>query len=1060
MRRAAGQAALRVWITMHRLLTLVFAIAVLGSVALGLFAWRLSQGPLELAWLAQRVEAAVNTEGGPRLSIGSAALAWEGFRAGVDRPLDIRLRDIAATTATGEPIFTLPAAEISLSLRALLIGRFEPRAIALHGAELTAEREADGTLSLDLGQGLPADPAAAADMPGILDALLTELARPAATDRGEFREARLSQLRRVHISDASLTVVDKQLGTSWGASNVDLDLRRRASGGIDGTADITLAIGPEQAQLRLDLALAEGIQSGQAAASLSPVSPAALSRLSRALEPLAVLDAKLALEGRISLGPALSLREGELRAHVGAGMLNLGGAPVVLHQADATIAVNAGSGSLRTLRLEIAPDADGPRTVLTATGELAQRNGEWQGKGRVSFDRVGFADLPILWPPALSRNARTWITRNMTTGIAHDAALDIALTANADFTDIKVTEVKGGLQAEDITVHWLRPAPPGERLDARLVITEPDSLDLYTTTGHQRLENARGESVGSLSAQAGHLHFSGLTQVDQYLQIELDVSGPVADFIALLRHPRLGILDRSPFELRDPAGNMNGHLSIGLLLEHETTLDDVNIHATARMEGVRLAGVAAGHDLEQGELELDATKEGLRIKGQASIAKLPGQLDVALDFRDGGSAQVLQRITASTRADIRALTALADLNLGKLANGPAAAQIVYTKRRDGAAEMRVTGDLKETDLGFSPLAWSKPPGQPASLQTRLVIQRNRIASIEDLALTGEALELRGRLERQNGHLGLLHLTRARFGRTDGAGRISFQPNGTITARLEGPSLDLAPRLTVTPTPPPREEAKDDPWTLDARFATAFLANDVRADNFTFHADSDGAAIQTLRLDAIAGAEPFQLRIMRERGVRQLFATSNDAGTLLRGLDVAKTLAGGRLNVEARYDDTRPDRPLIGAARIEDFRILNAPAVTRVLQAMTLYGLVQLSQGPGLGISKLVAPFRLTDTMLQFDDARAFNPSLGVTLKGSIDRVRQTCDLDGTIVPAYFFNSLLGDIPLIGKLFAPEAGGGLFAASYSVTGPLDNPKVAVNPLSALTPGFLRGLLGNP
>jgi hypothetical protein len=67
-------------------------------------------------------------------------------------------------------------------------------------------------------------------------------------------------------------------------------------------------------------------------------------------------------------------------------------------------------------------------------------------------------------------------------------------------------------------------------------------------------------------------------------------------------------------------------------------------------------------------------------------------------------------------------------------------------------------------------------------------------------------------------------------------------------------------------------------------------------------------------------------------------------------------------------------------------------------------------------------------------------------------------MQGTIVPAYFFNSLLGKIPLVGRLFSPERGGGVFAASYTLAGPLDNPDVSVNPLTALTPGFLRGLFG--
>ena len=45
-----------------------------------------------------------------------------------------------------------------------------------------------------------------------------------------------------------------------------------------------------------------------------------------------------------------------------------------------------------------------------------------------------------------------------------------------------------------------------------------------------------------------------------------------------------------------------------------------------------------------------------------------------------------------------------------------------------------------------------------------------------------------------------------------------------------------------------------------------------------------------------------------------------------------------------------------------------------------------------------------------------------------------------------------------KLFSPEEGGGVFAARYTMRGPLADPDVFVNPLSALTPGFLREIFG--
>ena len=126
--------------------------------------------------------------------------------------------------------------------------------------------------------------------------------------------------------------------------------------------------------------------------------------------------------------------------------------------------------------------------------------------------------------------------------------------------------------------------------------------------------------------------------------------------------------------------------------------------------------------------------------------------------------------------------------------------------------------------------------------------------------------------------------------------------------------------------------------------------------------------------------------------------------------------------------------------------------------MTLYGLISALRGPGLEFARLIAPFRLVNDVLEVEDARAFSPSLGFTAKGRIDLEMRVANVHGTIVPAYFFNSLLGGIPLIGRLFSPEKGGGVFAATYSVRGALDDPAVRVNPLAALTPGFLRGVFG--
>jgi AsmA-like C-terminal region len=176
------------------------------------------------------------------------------------------------------------------------------------------------------------------------------------------------------------------------------------------------------------------------------------------------------------------------------------------------------------------------------------------------------------------------------------------------------------------------------------------------------------------------------------------------------------------------------------------------------------------------------------------------------------------------------------------------------------------------------------------------------------------------------------------------------------------------------------------------------------------------------------------------------------------MDITGEIKGGALLIGGEFDDATPRHTLSGTLEISDFRVSNAPALGKLLQAVTLYGLLDALGGPGLRFSGLTAPFQFDDNALVLRDARAFSPSLGLTAQGRIDRADDRLDLQGTVVPAYVFNSVLGRIPLIGGLFSAEKGGGVFAMNYSLSGPMDNPAVAANPLSVLTPGILRGMFG--
>ena len=285
----------------------------------------------------------------------------------------------------------------------------------------------------------------------------------------------------------------------------------------------------------------------------------------------------------------------------------------------------------------------------------------------------------------------------------------------------------------------------------------------------------------------------------------------------------------------------------------------------------------------------------------------------------------------------------------------------------------------------------------------------------------------------------------------------------IAIVLLGDQIDLAPKLTEKPSGRDRPDAVPvtaPAWSVDARFASAILANDVRATSVLARASGGGDQI---RLVDVVGATSdnarFAINIEPQAGGRHLLVDAKDAGSFLRGVDAVRAMQGGHLTIDGVFSRPAGLYPLAGSAVIDETVVKNSPALGKLLQAITLYGLVDALRGPGMRFSHVVAPFHYDGHNLGLDQAYAQNPSLGLTANGRIGLSGGETSLTGTIVPAYFFNAMLGHLPVLGRYFSPEKGGGVFAVRFGVEGDIADPVITVNPVSALTPGFLRGIFDN-
>ncbi len=1031
-----------------RLLRFVVGIALGLTIAtaagIALLAWRLSQGPLELPWLAREIAAQATAEAeGRTVTVGSATLAWEGLGA-VDRPLDIRLSDVRVRARDGTTEIALPEAAVSLSLRRLVLGEIAPRSILLRRPRLSLVRAEDGSVSVAFvgeAEGAPGDAGVAHD-------LLEDLTHP------ERDGSRFGRFARLRIEQARLEIIDHALGTIWHVPDATIDVVRRPEGGLSLAADLHVTLGENS--------MRAAITGGWTGAGLeldvdaTPVRPAVLAQTIPALAPLAGLDAPVATRLTLRLDPQFRPRGADLSLTIGAGTATLPEATVAFERGALRGGWDGTAATVQemTLRLADAGGHAGPTIRLSGEGQQRQ-DGTYGADLRVQVDAVPLAALPALWPQGVAANPRVWMVENLTDGTARDLTLTAQLTvpADRDLDRIDLVSLSGQGRAEQVTVHWLQPVPPLTGVDGEITFTKSE------VTIH-----SRGGGTGPIRAGDARILVTGLDAADQFLRVEAPLSGPVPAVLDLLRHPRLKLFEKRPLDLRNPGGQVAAQLIVVLPMIKDLDLDTLQIEAAGKLSDVRLGAIVLGRDLDSGAFDFSVDPDGLKLSGTARVGGIQARLSVEEDFRSGPPTQVVSRQSVSTKTDAHNFAGFG-FDPAPYLTGPVALDVQAQARRNGQLSVALKADLGEARLAIDDLAWQKPAGRPARAEATVALAGERITGIDPIRLDGDGISVRGRATAtREGGLERIVFDQVQLGDNRLSGEVALASgNRPLAATIRGQQLDLSARFgrrRPAEAQPPEPETPGPPYEVDIRLDRVQFGPQRLLHGVAMTLRSDGRLISQARATGRTAAQggAFELTLAPQDGRRTLRVTAADAGALLRTFDILDRMQGGTLTVSAAYDDSKPGRPLSGTAEIAEFAIRDAPGIAKLMQAMTLYGLVEALRTDGLHFAQLVAPFSLTEDALALGESRAFSASLGLTATGRIDLARQRTDITGTIVPAYFFNSLLGHIPLIGRLFSPEQGSGLFAARYTVRGPLDDPEVAINPLSALTPGFLRGLFG--
>jgi hypothetical protein len=180
------------------------------------------------------------------------------------------------------------------------------------------------------------------------------------------------------------------------------------------------------------------------------------------------------------------------------------------------------------------------------------------------------------------------------------------------------------------------------------------------------------------------------------------------------------------------------------------------------------------------------------------------------------------------------------------------------------------------------------------------------------------------------------------------------------------------------------------------------------------------------------------------------ANSTNAGSFVRALGAARAADGGTVQLSLRHLKNSPG--MEGKLKIKNIRLRNMPALLELLDAISIVGLLDQLQGPGLILNEIEADFVNLPDQIKFERASAFGPSIGISLEGYYAKATNNLNMQGVLSPLYVVNA-------IGSIFTRK-GEGLLGFNYRLKGNADRPEVLVNPLSIFTPAIFREIFRRP
>ncbi len=1018
-------------------------VAVYAVVVLVIVGW-VASGPIRSTTLTPYIETLVESYvPHSRASITSTLIVWNN----VGYALDIQANEVILRDVASDVLAEIPVIKIKLNVLGFLKGRFFPAEMEIQSPRLSFVRRSDGSIwfgGMETGGGKDSSSGSVS---------LWEATRHFAQSM-----TGIGPLHDLSVTDALLSVHDEETLMDW-AIHVPEAVFHKGWTSLKGNAKIDVSQKDRTAIVEAKYVFDRLTAQHAISLNFKDINPSVFSALKPKMAEHIEVDMPLTGEVTIAADEDINIVAVKGRLEGGKGHVK---APIFwdkqrpftsaklegsYDRAKSVLSLpkaelNFGGGTVLTMKV------DGKKPPMPKMTE-ANQPADMAFTATLRLVELPLDQYALVWPKPIIANASEWIIENLSKGkfTQGDATLK-GHFAWHDLENMVLESAEGNIAASNVTVGYIEGMPKIEGVNAEATF-DLDHMKVNVFTG----------VLGPLQVVPFTVEITDFQKNVQNIVLPIKLKGPAQNVVRLMDSPPFGYAKAVGLDPEKVGGELEGTLGLRFPLLKSLLLADVAIDAQARLINFAAAQIMRGIDISQGQLSLRVDTKGYGIQGQAALNKVP--LNIAWDSLFDPPPN---RRTPKDKAKISGVIndehwALLGFDVGSRIKGGTSIDLDYKSFAAGPDLIDMKLNFQRSSVRLEEMAWVKPMGSAAVLTLAAEAEANKPIRIKSIDLQGQDIAAKGSADMDGQSMRLLRLDLQPLilGRTNANVRLKQAPEekGELSVLVDGYSLDisgLASGKDSSPTEPR-------PAFYSVKVDKLHTSENGLITDINATARRDLMGWREIELSGMTDGEHALEAYLRQADGKKFFRlTCEDFGKALKGLGFTDTVRNGPIVIKGESSHERP-RVIEGTVSVGNFTVSGLPILARLLSAASPFGIIDFVTG-NVSFNYLDGRFRWHDDNIDLIKINAAGSAFGINIDGRIDLGADETDLYGTLVPFSMFNRIIGFIPLIGDVVTGSDRGGVLAISYNVKGKLADPAISVNPVSLLTPGFLRNLFFGP